>query len=121
MKITLKLEELAEFGLAIYLFNQTPYAWWVFLAWILAPDIGMIGYAFNTKTGAFTYNLTHHKGIAVVFLLCGWILSSDPVLLTGIIMFGHSAMDRIMGYGLKYTDDFKHTHLGWLPGGSNKG
>ncbi|WP_206365138.1 DUF4260 family protein [Sphingobacterium corticibacterium] len=23
-------------------------------------------------------------------------------------------MDRIFGYGLKYLDDFKHTHLGWI-------
>ncbi|TAG51385.1 MAG: DUF4260 family protein, partial [Runella slithyformis] len=32
----------------------------------------------------------------------------------GIILFAHSAMDRIAGYGLKYEDAFKHTHLGWL-------
>lgn len=23
-------------------------------------------------------------------------------------------MDRIFGYGLKYSDDFKHTHLGMI-------
>jgi hypothetical protein len=30
----------------------------------------------------------------------------------GVILFGHSAMDRIFGYGLKFDDDFKNTHLG---------
>ncbi len=28
-------------------------------------------------------------------------------------------MDRIFGYGLKFGDNFHHTHLGWI-GGKNK-
>ena len=35
-------------------------------------------------------------------------------MLAGIILFGHSSFDRILGYGLKYTDSFKNTHLGSL-------
>lgn len=27
-------------------------------------------------------------------------------------MLGHSAMDRLFGYGLKYNKGFKYTHLG---------
>ena len=34
--------------------------------------------------------------------------------LPGIILFGHASMDRIFGYGLKFSDNFKHTHLGNL-------
>lgn len=37
----------------------------------------------------------------------------------GIILFGHSNMDRIFGCGLKYADSFRHTHLGML--GSTNG
>ncbi|MDA1193538.1 MAG: DUF4260 family protein, partial [Candidatus Poribacteria bacterium] len=29
----------------------------------------------------------------------------------GAILIGHSAFDRLLGYGLKYPDAFKHTHL----------
>jgi hypothetical protein len=29
-------------------------------------------------------------------------------------LLGHSSFDRVLGYGLKYDDDFKHTHLGWI-------
>jgi hypothetical protein len=29
-------------------------------------------------------------------------------------MLGHSSADRILGYGLKYSDSFHHTHLGWI-------
>lgn len=116
MERTLKLEELAMFGFSIFLFNQTEYAWWVYLSLFLTPDIGMIGYVFNTKVGAITYNLVHHKGIALCILILGYYYSTEWVVLTGIILFGHASFDRMLGYGLKYEDSFKHTHLGRLNG-----
>lgn len=116
MERTLKLEELSMFGFSIFLFNQTEYVWWVYLALILAPDIGMIGYVINTKVGAITYNLFHHKGIALSILILGYYYALDWLVLSGIILFGHAALDRMLGYGLKYEDSFKHTHLGWLNG-----
>lgn len=118
MKNILKIEELAMFGLSIYLFNQTDFAWWWYLALILTPDIGMIGYAVNTKLGALTYNLFHHKGVAILILCLGWYISNEWIELSGIILFGHASMDRIFGYGLKYHDHFKHTHLGWMENSS---
>jgi len=114
MKTTLKLEELALFLLGVFIFSQLPFAWWWFLVLILAPDIGMIGYAFGNKIGAFTYNLFHHRGIAVLLILLGIHLHSDITQLIGTILFSHAAMDRIFDYGLKYDKGFKFTHLGEL-------
>lgn len=62
--------------------------------------------------GATVYNLFHHMGIAIATLLVGWHFQLDLVSLAGIILLGHSAFDRMLGYGLKYSDDFKNTHLG---------
>ncbi len=45
-------------------------------------------------------------------ILGGWWLDANLLLLAGIIMFGHSGMDRVFGYGLKHTDSFSNTHLG---------
>lgn len=112
MKLLLKLEDFAELLLAIFAFSYLDFAWWVFPALILLPDVSMIGYAVNTKVGAALYNLVHHKGLAIVVGVIGYMLNSQPLMLAGIILFGHSAMDRCFGYGLKYNDDFKHTHLG---------
>ncbi|MEC7262281.1 MAG: DUF4260 domain-containing protein [Bacteroidota bacterium] len=112
MKTILKLEEVFLFVLGIYLFNQLDYAWWWFLVLILAPDIGMIGYLFNNKIGALTYNLFHHKGLAILVYLAGAYFSIPLCQLIGIILFSHSALDRAMGYGLKYDKGFKFTHLG---------
>ncbi|RMA66406.1 DUF4260 domain-containing protein [Ulvibacter antarcticus] len=112
MKTTLKLEELAQFFFGIFLFSQLAYEWWVFPALLLLPDVGMLGYLMNPKIGAMTYNLFHHKGIALAILMMGMLYWGDFYTLVGIILFSHAAMDRVFGYGLKYEDDFKNTHLG---------
>ncbi|MCT8339077.1 DUF4260 domain-containing protein [Flavobacteriaceae bacterium TK19130] len=112
MKTLLNLEEAAEFALGLALFLQLEYAWWWFPVLLLAPDIGMIGYLMNSKIGAFSYNLTHHKAVAITFILVGLFVLTDIYTAIGAIMLAHSAMDRIFGYGLKYSDRFQHTHLG---------
>jgi hypothetical protein len=112
MKTVIKLEELGLFILGIYFFNRLEYAWWWFLVLILAPDFSMIGYFFGNKVGAFCYNLVHHRGIAIVLYLVGIYYSNSAIQLSGVILFAHSAMDRMLGYGLKYETGFKFTHLG---------
>lgn len=114
MNNILKLEELGQFLLSIFLFSQLEYAWWVFPACLLLPDLSMIGYLFNPKTGAWSYNFFHHKLVAVLVLFLGFWLNNSFLILAGVILFGHSAMDRVFGYGLKFTDNFKNTHLGWI-------
>lgn len=114
MKSTLKLEEIGTLFFSTYLFNELSFSWWVFLALILIPDIGMLGYIINNKAGAFCYNLTHHKGIAFIITMLGWYFQLETATLIGVILLGHSSMDRILGYGLKYQDSFKNTHLGKL-------
>ncbi|MBA4317203.1 MAG: DUF4260 domain-containing protein [Flavobacterium sp.] len=112
MKSIIKLEEFGLFLFGIYLFNQLDYDWWWFLVFILVPDFSMIGYVFGNKFGAFLYNLVHHRGIAILIYLAGVYFSNNLIQLTGIILFSHSSMDRMIGYGLKYETGFKYTHLG---------
>ncbi len=109
-----KLEEFAQFVLAFLSTLYFEFDWWLFWALLLTPDIGMLGYAVNTSIGALTYNLFHSKTVAVILVLMGLQLTKDSLLFTGFLLYGHSAMDRIFGYGPKYSDDFKHTHLGHL-------
>lgn len=120
MKWTLKIEELFMMGLGIYLFGLLHYAWWWFLVLLLAPDIGMIGYLFGNKAGAFLYNLFHHKGLAIAIYLLGIYFTSPLAQLIGVMLFSHASLDRIMGYGLKYERGFKYTHLGEI-GNQNNG
>ncbi len=114
MKTILKLEELFCLFLAFYLFLALPYAWWWFLVLLLTPDISMIGYLFDSQIGAIVYNLVHHKGVAIALYLLGGYINNPLLQLIGLILFGHSSMDRVFGYGLKYMDAFEHTHLGMI-------
>ena len=114
MKNVLRLEMVVLFGLSVYLFALTNFAWWWFPVLLLVPDVGVVGYLAGPRLGAYTYNLTHHLGLATLLIIVGQYYALSYVELAGIIMLGHSAFDRILGFGLKYTDSFRHTHLGML-------
>lgn len=114
MNLLLKIEELFLVGLAVYLFRQLDYAWWWYPALFLAPDLGMIGYLAGPKIGAIAYNLAHHKAIAIGLYLLGALLGGQAWQLAGLVIFGHSSFDRLIGYGLKYPDSFHQTHLGTI-------
>lgn len=118
MKNLLRIEEAAMLLAAVYLNSALPYPWWLFWALFLVPDIGFVGYAFSPRVGAITYNILHHKGIALALYLAGLQFSVTALQFAGLLLFGHSAFDRMLGYGLKYADSFHNTHLG--PIGLNK-
>jgi hypothetical protein len=112
LKNIIKLEELAQFLFSIFLFSQLEFSWWMYPALILLPDLGMVGYLINNQTGAYLYNLFHHKAIALIVYVAGVLLLNELLMLAGIVLFGHASMDRMFGYGLKYEKGFKFTHLG---------
>ena len=113
MKNLLKLEELFLFGLALFLFSKLGfYTWGWYALWFFAPDLSMIGYLANPRFGAWTYNLIHHKGLSVALYVLGYLFSTPWLMFAGTILLGHSSLDRVLGYGLKYPDAFQNTHLG---------
>jgi hypothetical protein len=112
MKSVIQLEEACLFLFGIFLFAMLDFQWWLFPLLILTPDISMIGYLINTKIGAIIYNIVHHRGLSVLLFIIGFYLGDQIVQLIAVILFAHSSMDRIFGFGLKYFDSFKNTHLG---------
>ena len=72
----------------------------------------MLGYIAGNKAGAIAYNLFHHKAVALFIYCIGMYFQNEVLQLMGVILFGHSSMDRMMGYGLKYFTGFQFTHLG---------
>ena len=129
MKNLLRLEELAQFLLCLFILIANDVAWWYYVLLLIGPDIGMLGYLVNTKVGAVTYNLLHHKAIGLIFIVLGTYryfatalvsllfdteFETDAIMIAGFILFGHASLDRIFGYGLKFGDSFQHTHLGWI-------
>ena len=114
MKNILKLEEGAMLGLCVYALTLFHASWWVYVLLVIGPDISCIGYTAGNRVGAACYNLFHHKGIAIAIFVAGFILGNEWLQIAGIILFGHSSMDRMLGYGLKLSEGFKFTHLGMI-------
>lgn len=112
MKNLLKVEELFLFFLALFLFSKLDYGWGWYALLFFAPDLSVLGYLVSPRFGAWTYNLVHHKGVAVAVYVLGYLLSASLLMLAGTILLGHSSLDRVLGYGLKHEDAFQNTHLG---------
>lgn len=79
-----------------------------------SPDLSMLGYLVSTRVGAFTYNLFHRRAVALALVAIGFWLHTDILITVGLLLLAHSSFDRMMGYGLKFPNDFKHTNLGWM-------
>ncbi|MGH2621578.1 MAG: DUF4260 domain-containing protein [Anaerolineales bacterium] len=114
MKNLIRLEELLLAVLAVFLFSSLSFPWWWYLVLLLAPDLGMLGYLVGPRIGAISYNLAHHKGVAVALFVLGGLVQIPVLQLAGLVILGHSSLDRVLGYGLKYSDSFQHTHLGMI-------
>ena len=121
MKTLLKTEELAEALFALVVFDHLPFAWWVLPAAFLLPDLSMAGYLAGPRVGACCYNFAHHKAVALVVGGAGWWLGQPGLQLVGMILLFHSAVDRLLGYGLKYGTGFRDTHLGRVGAGQPAG
>jgi hypothetical protein len=112
MKNIIKLEEMAMLIVSVLALIYLKVPYWYYLILFLGPDISMLGYLLGNKIGAACYNIFHHKGIALALFVVGFIYNNWMLEVTGLILFGHSSMDRMAGYGLKYNEGFKFTHLG---------
>lgn len=78
---------------------------------ILAPDLSMVGYLWNTRAGAWLYDLMHNYALALLLIVTGIATGEVIVEGLGLILAAHVGMDRALGYGLKYTTHFQDTHL----------
>lgn len=103
---------MAMFGLGLYALTLFHLEWWWYLLLFLGPDISMLGYLAGNKTGAACYNFFHHKGVAVAIFAIGLFMPDTLLQVIGIVLFGHSSMDRLFSYGLKTNQGFQYTHLG---------
>ena len=110
--ILLKLEGLAVFLLALTLYWQQSYSWLLFWSTVLLPDIALLGYLVNSSVGARLYNFTHAKLLPVSLAIVALVTTNSLCLALALIWFVHIGADRMLGFGLKFAEGFKMTHLG---------
>jgi hypothetical protein len=109
--LMLRLEGVVVLAAAVVLYAQQDYGWLLFALLLFVPDLAIIPYALNQWLGRVVYNVAHTYTLPLALGLLGVLLSSGLALQLALIWFAHIGMDRMMGYGLKYPDSFKETHL----------
>jgi hypothetical protein len=74
----------------------------------------MLGYLAGSCRGARIYNAAHTYTVPAALALSALLLHVAALLPLALIWINHVGIDRLMGYGLKYSDGFGWTHLGRL-------
>jgi hypothetical protein len=84
----------------------------LFAALWLIPDLSMLGYLKSSCWGARCYNTVHSYVLPATLALSALLLHANGLLSVALIWVNHIAVDRLAGFGLKYSDGFGFTHLG---------
>jgi len=114
VRTLLKGEALLVLALSVILYWHAAGNWWLFLALLLVPDLSMLPYLLNPRVGAVAYNLAHSYVAPLALAISAVVLHENRLLPYLYIWTAHIAMDRCLGYGLKYAAGFGVTHLGIL-------
>ena len=108
----LRIEGLAIGAVAAVVYARTGASWWLFAALWLAPDLSMLGYLISPCRGARIYNAFHTYTLPILLGLVAWLLHGRGLVPFALIWINHIGVDRMLGYGLKYSNGFGWTHLG---------
>lgn len=112
MQFLRRAEYAGLFLLALALYYRSEGSWWIFALLFFAPDLTMLGYVFGKRLGALVYNIGH--SFLGVMLLGAFAIATSLTWAwqLALIWMAHIAVDRMLGYGLKYASDFQDTHMG---------
>ena len=117
--ILLRSEEAVLLTLTLYAYHHLHASWLLFAVLFLSPDLFMLGYLISPRIGSTTYNLAHTLTLPLALLLTSYIQHWSLTTELALIWIAHIALDRLLGYGLKYPTFFKDAHLQHIPSHSN--
>ena len=112
IRITLQAEGAVLAAIATLAYAQTDAGWLMFTLLLLVPDVAMLGYLAGNRIGALCYNIAHSYVTPAAFAATGFTMNIETTLPIALIWGAHIGIDRAIGYGLKYGNGFKATHLG---------
>jgi hypothetical protein len=109
--VLLRSEGVALLAMTAVLYGRYVRSWWLFLALLPAPDLGLLGHLWSRHAGAVAYDLTHTYIPAAALGLVGVVTGSGLAAALALVWFAHIGMDRALGLGLQYPDGSGRTHL----------
>ena len=107
----LRLEGAVILIAALFAYYQLGFGWLAFVLLLLWPDLAFIFYAVDKNLGILVYNLFHTLTFPIILIGISFIMSWPLGLQFALIWLAHIGMDRLVGYGLKYSGEGKDTHL----------
>jgi hypothetical protein len=93
------------------LYGRSGRSWWLLVALLPAPDLGLLGYLRSKRAGAVAYDLTHTYLPPAALGVAGVLTGSGLAVALALVWFAHIGMDRALGLGLQYPDGSGCTHL----------
>jgi hypothetical protein len=109
--VLLRSEGVTLLAMAAVLYARYGGSWWLFVALLPAPDLGLLGSLWSRRAGAVAYDLTHTYVGPAALGVVGVLTGSGLVIALALVWFAHIGMDRALGLGLQYPDGSGRTHL----------
>ncbi len=111
--VLLRLEALVALVVGCIAYQRLyPHHWGMFALLFLMPDISLLGYLrpANKASAAF-YNLVHSYVVPLGLGLVAWERGGVLGVQLALIWVSHISFDRCLGYGLKFPEAFRSTHI----------
>jgi Domain of unknown function (DUF4260) len=111
--LLLRLEALLVLLIALICYSGLHGSWLLFLVLFLVPDVSLLGYLAegNGRFAATFYNALHCYAVPLGLALIAWRLNSAVTERITVIWVAHIALDRFIGFGLKYAQAANPTHM----------
>lgn len=116
-----RVESAVIAALAALTFVELDFEWWYLVVLFLVFDLSMVGYLHSPRIGAWAYNSVHSYAGPAAAGIVSTTTESRALAFASLVWAFHIAVDRGLGYGLKFQDRFTHTHLGEIGRGEADG
>lgn len=111
-KLILHFESLIFLISALVFYQLIGANWSMFFLLFFLPDISALAYITkNKRIGAIIYNMFHNYLLVMILVFFSLYIGDEIWMSYAIILFAHINFDRLIGYGLRYTDVFRVTHM----------
>jgi hypothetical protein len=109
--VLLRLEGLVLFAAAIALYVREDFSILALVVLFLVPDLSFVGLAAGSRVAAVAYDSVHTYVGPILLASTSVIVEWNTGVMLGLIWLAHIGIDRALGYGLRYPDAFRESHL----------
>ncbi|MEX2263638.1 MAG: DUF4260 domain-containing protein [Bryobacteraceae bacterium] len=109
--VILKVEGLVVLIAACILYARLGGGWGWFALSFMIPDVSILPYLARKRIGGTSYNLVHSYTLPLAVALWGFSQQHALTIGLSLIWIAHIGFDRALGFGLKFPQAFRPTHI----------